>query len=386
MRYRKPKAFLSYRHEERRGDAGADSYNQQHRAWVLGFAEAMAFWNVDVIYDGRLQSMFRPITRTDPNIVPFMGEVSLLCMHVSQAFVPIITRGYLERISDLSDSGDRVHGVVTQEWDMALEFFAAGQLELVPIIREWPVGSLSHPPEPIMEENSWDYRLLVPEREEVELLTQQLHSAYDVERPPIDLTFHDWIKLYLKWSMLLQEVSLEEGIEIGGHLLKVIIESPQDPPAWQYVDEWGCDFDRPKRFLAHCSQLRAEGAFPETGQSRDLEQVMRALREGGMQTVYNPNPTPVDPEVERAAEDKASQLAQSVTRAVLEKTKRTISFDAPHPPEALQGLYFGPTNLDYSHRHPAELKHMREPPELIMGSALSPKPGFWARLFQQDKG
>ncbi len=376
--FRRPKAFISYRHQERRGDETAEAYNRQHRDWVLRFAEALASWNVDVIHDGRLRKIFRPLTGGDPSEVPFVGEVSILCMQVSQAFLPIITRGYLERICGLETGSQRAHGTVTEEWDMAVALHAEHRIELAPIIREWPVSELTTPPSPIRGENSWDFRFVEAEHDEVELLGDRLQLGYDVERPPVDLLFVDWIKLYVKWVMLLRQVDPKEQAFFEPHLLKAILQGPEVPPQWPHVDDWGCDFSRPKRFLAHCVQLRDLGVLAETGPQRDLDEEMRNLAALGVRQVQVSGPRPpVDQVKEARLQAEAAQVwtnLQGAARTHVKAHQRTLAFAGPHPPEARAGLYFGPTKPDFSHRHPAEIAQMQR--------AVQPK-GFWGRLFSK---
>ena len=74
---RRPRVFLSYRHEERKGFFGA-RYSRRHRAWVNAFAQALASWNVDVVWDDRLRNLFEPHTSVDAAELPFLAEVSTL--------------------------------------------------------------------------------------------------------------------------------------------------------------------------------------------------------------------------------------------------------------------------------------------------------------------
>ncbi|MBU1211916.1 MAG: hypothetical protein KJ587_11660 [Alphaproteobacteria bacterium] len=378
--FRRPKAFISYRHAERRGDGAAEEYNHKHRDWVLRFAEALATWNVDVIHDGRLREMLRPLTVKDPNEVPFVGEVSLLCMHVSQAFLPIITQGYLERVTGLGNGSEPVYGTVTEEWSMAMALYAAGRIEFAPIIREWPIGTLDVPPAPITESNSWDFRFVDAERDEVELIGDKLQTGYDVERPPIDLLFADWIKLYLKWSMLLQELEPKARQQLGPALLKVILETRNDPPQWPLIDDWDCDFDRPKQFLSYCADLRDRGVLVETGPQRDLDELHRNLADMGAQVEYVSQPEPpLDPQAEAKINEQIGEFhshMQNFARAQVMTYRPPIQFSGPHPEEALQGLCFGATNLDYSHRHPIDIEEIRQ--------TTSQSKGFWRRLFGGD--
>ena len=375
MYTRRPRAFLSYRHEERQGGREARLYNQNHRAWVDKFVQALASWNVDVIYDSRLRAMFRQLTAVDPNNVPYLAEVSLLCAHVSQAFLPIITRGYLERVSGVGTADERKQGTVTEEWDLASKCFAAKQIEWIPVIREWPIESISRPPEPISEENSWDFRFVAPERDEVELLADQLHSAYNVERPTIDLPFDEWVPLYVKWCMLMQSITREEGLALGVHVLKTLIESQTSPPEWPNVDRWTCEFDRPRRFLRHCFQLIKEGVFPDASEGsgrHDIDFLHKALEKAGVETVYDPNPEPVDPDKERDLDEQAKQLVNDIGRSHIESFKRSMSFGGLPPGELAEGMYFGPTKLEYSHRHPADVERLARSSE--------ERPRFFQRL------
>jgi hypothetical protein len=134
---RTPRVFISYRHEEREGLFGAKRYNLKHRTWVNDFARALASWAVDVIWDDRLQLMFKPYSRVEPSKLPFLAEVSTLCLQVTQTFMPILTRGYLERATATEDS--KRYGNVTEEWRPGTAECVTGRAEILTVVRAWPI-------------------------------------------------------------------------------------------------------------------------------------------------------------------------------------------------------------------------------------------------------
>lgn len=322
---RRPRVFLSYRHEERSGFF-ARRYNTRHRAWIHDFAHALAAWNVDVIWDDRLRDLFRPHTTTDPATLPFLAEVSTLCLQSAQAFMPIVTRGYLERIAD--DSG---HGTVTEEWKHGVAECAAGRAELVTIVREWPIEGVDAPSAPIASHNSWDFRFVAPNKDEVELLGDALHGVWHVERPAFDQSFAALISAYLKFCVSAFKLP------------------------WPGVERWGCVFERPRIFLEHQARIAAlNPPAPAAGSQRDMDEFLRAFGDRiPHATPDTPLPPPGDAAEEKHAEEQAKALARSVFAAHIERHRKPFAFDEKAPGgRASKGLYFGPTRPGFSYLHP----------------------------------
>lgn len=326
---RRPRVFLSYRHEEKVSGLDAEHYNASHRAWVNDFAHGLASWNVDVVWDDRLRDLFRPHSPIDPGLLPFLAEVSTLCLQVAQTFMPIITRGYLERI--LASTGTSGYGTVTEEWSRGIAEYVAGRAELVVIVREWPIDGYSTVPAPIESKNSWDFRFVSATSDEVEFMGDSLHGLWNIERPPVDLPFKDLISKYLKFCVQLFDLP------------------------WPGIERWDCDFRRPRLFLDHFSALlkRADG---DVGSNRDLKEnyevwgpYMSKWPEGIEQ------PAPESPDDEKKAEDEAKKMVRSIMEAHINRYRKPFDFKDERPGgRASHGLYFGPTRLEFSYLHPLD--------------------------------
>ncbi|HEV7691371.1 MAG TPA: toll/interleukin-1 receptor domain-containing protein, partial [Hyphomonadaceae bacterium] len=239
--YRRPRVFLSYRHQERPPGLFGDGHNRKHREWIDRFAHALAAWNVDVIWDDRLRSLFRPHTSVDPEKLEFLAEASTLCLQSAQAFLPVLTAGYAERVA----GGAKSKGIVTEEWQRALAEQAAGRVEITPIVREWPIPGLKTPPAAMHPDRSWDFRFVEPDKDEVELLADSFHLAWDIERPSIDMSFKDLISTYLKFCVT--EYRLP----------------------WPGVETWGCNLDRPRIWIDLMHNMQKAGALKSAGADRD---------------------------------------------------------------------------------------------------------------------
>ena len=300
--YRRPRVFLSYRHQERPPGLMGDDYNRQHRDWVERFANALATWNIDVIWDGRLRDFFRPHTSVDPEKLEFLAEISTLCFQAAQVFAPIVTAGYLERICG------GAKGIVTEEWERAVGELRSRRLDIVPIIREWPSEAM--PPTDMSSEKAWDYRFVDPDRDEVELLADSLHLDWDVERPPIDESFRDLISGYLKFC-------------VDAYLLP-----------WPGVERWGCDLDRVRAYVDFMRQMSEIKGSSSAGRSRDA-------REAGFG-----NLNVDDPEDEKFRQQAEDMLRASV-RKVIGKRR---GFDFAQAKAGSDGLHFGPTIPGFSYR------------------------------------
>lgn len=325
---RRPRVFLSYRHEEKPRNADAGGLNALHRAWVNDFARALAAWNVDVIWDDRLRDFFRPHTSLDPGRLPFLAEASALCFQVAQIFMPIVTRGYLERIA--SETGDAGYGTVTEEWSRGTAECAAGRAELVAIVREWPIQGYACVPAPIESNNAWDFRFVSPERDEVEFLCDSLHGVWRVERPNFDMPFDDWISQYVRFC----------------------VEACQLP--WPGIEAWGCDFSRLDLFMDFMTELAAIRSQTNVGSDRDLKEFSDGF---GPRTSTWPEgvekPAPLSTAEETAADEAAKKLARSVFQAHVDAYRRPFDFNHATPGgRASDGLYFGPTQPTFSYLHP----------------------------------
>ncbi|MGA7326232.1 MAG: hypothetical protein WBX25_17545 [Rhodomicrobium sp.] len=323
---RRPRVFISYRHEEQRGLFGAQRYNEQHRTWVNDFARALASWNVDVVWDERLQGLFKPHC-SDPAMLPFLAEVTTLCLQVTQTFMPIVTRGYVERaIAEPRSAG---YGTVTEEWRHGVSECTMGRAGLIAIIREWPMPDYSEVPEPISQENAWDFRFVAATRSEVEFLCDSLHGLWEVERPLFDLPFSDWISKYLQFC-----------VDAFGL-------------AWPGIERWGCNFERPRIFLEHQASLKAANpVLADAGRQRDLREDAAAMQ-------YKTVPFDPDRHTDNAhdpeRDEKAKDMMQSIMRTHIDSFRKPFDFHLKSPGgRASSGLYFGPTLRSFSYLHPID--------------------------------
>ena len=321
---RRPRVFLSYRHEERRD-------SERHQAWVHKFAQSLASWNVDVIWDERLRVLFKPYSSASSNALPFLAEVSTLCLQVAQIFMPVVTRGYMERVG--VGENQAVHGTVTEEWQRALSERTAGHAEIVAIVREWPIPGLKSPPESIGPENAWDFRFVAPIRDEVELLCDALHGLWAVERPHFDEPFADWISEYLKFC----------------------IDAFNLP--WPGIERWGCDFNRPAIYLNYRTQLAAFNPVDsEAKRQRDLAEAYSELniRKASPEELARIAEQPlISPEDEASSQAEAMQLMRNIMTKHVAQRRRPFNFSNDNPADrSPRGLYFGPTLLGFSYLHP----------------------------------
>jgi hypothetical protein len=302
--YRRPRVFLSYRHQERRPGLGGDGYNRKHREWVGAFAKALGGWNVDVIWDERLRTLFKPHTKADPEKLEFLAEVSTLCLQSAQAFVPVLTKGYLERIM----GGET--GTVSEEWARALDERDAGRLEIIPVVREWPIPDMPVPPLQVDRKRAWDFRFVAPDKDEVELLADSFHLAWNIHRPPIDMSFSSLISAYLKFCV---------------HQFRL---------PWPGMETWGCNFERPRVFI----------------------DVMRKLSTGALGGAVKPQRGTVEFELFGELEDEQFNDEAQGTHSMMQQAFSTVAaervgFDfATKAGAKPKGLYFGPTLKEFSYR------------------------------------
>jgi hypothetical protein len=320
--------FVSYRHEERHGVHDAEGYNAQHRAWVNDFARALGSWNVDVVWDERLRQMFKPYSNVDPSKVPFLAELSTLCLQVAQTFMPILTRGYLERAT--ATRGSMGYGTVTEEWRHGIAECAAGRSEIVTVVREWPIPDYSEVPAPVADGDAWDFRFVAAGRDEVELLADRLNGIWEVERPRFDLSFREWIEAYLRCCV-----------------------DALDMP-WPGIEHWDCNFDRARVFVEELAPIWLPPLNPDgVGSQRDLREASEALQ---IETIpANPSRLPPDPKSMRQMEEVARKEMRAVMQAVVDSRREPFDFREKTPGgRGSDGLYFGPTLRQFSYLHPLD--------------------------------
>lgn len=319
---RRPRAFISYRHVEPHGWFGRDRYTAKHRTWVREFAHALGAWNIDVIWDDRLRELFRPHTSQDPSLVPFVAEASTLCQLAAQTFLPVLTSGYVERIASVD--GGPGYGTVSEEWRLGIAQLAARQCEVIAVVREWPIPDCTSPPPPIADDNAWDFRFVAPAPDEVELLADHMQGLWDVERPLADMPFAQLISTYLKFCT--SELRLP----------------------WPGMEQWGCDFERPRHFLNAFKHARHPGEA-SSGSQRDLDETVRAR---GIRKVRatDHDSAPGEPAANPGEHENAMDLVRSVMTAHQARHRKPFSFTERAPGgRASKGLYFGPTISGFSH-------------------------------------
>ena len=252
--YRRPRAFISYRHQYYAEGLHAE-HDAAHQAWVAKFSDDLAAWNVDVITDVRLRQLFAPLVDR-PALAPFLAEVSTLCLFVAHIFVPIITWSYVKRINVVGDvlgEDFAQEGTVTREWNNASHLIEAGNLQLMLVQRQWaPALADLHPL--LNAELRFDLRDRgIPYDEKIEILAEHMHMDARVVRPHVDLPFSEWISMYVRWCS-------EHDTDC------------RDRP----IAEWHCDFDRAHRFLAHTDDMRIRGELPSAAEGtgrHDLDQL-----------------------------------------------------------------------------------------------------------------
>ena len=117
MSHRRPRAFISYRH----ADTPDREVNAAHRAWVGRMIEGLAARGMQAIWDADIREALRPHCRIDPLELPLCAEVSRAFTLIVDAFVPIVTTGYLERTGVIGgkETNSPSYGVVWEEWQGA---------------------------------------------------------------------------------------------------------------------------------------------------------------------------------------------------------------------------------------------------------------------------
>lgn len=226
---RRPRAFISYRHIEHEADPG-DPRNAAHRDWVEKLVADLARCDVEPVFDGHLRDLFGQYTKKDLNLVPFVAEFSAITSLTCNAFMPILTPSYIERIGygGYERQSATKWSFVLEEWHFAMHYVNAGVMQYIPIVRAGEPERIAALPLGVGPENAFDMRYPTHYGLQVQFIAQRLHAGWDGEPPLIDASLSDWLILYVNWCR-----ENYPGL------------------AEQRVDSWHVDAVRPRMFLDH---------------------------------------------------------------------------------------------------------------------------------------
>lgn len=197
---RHPRVFISYRHSERSGTPDAADFNRRHVAWVEQFARDLGSLGVEPVLDARVRQLVGPLFDTDPTTEPAIANLTLASIAVCNAFLPIVTPGWVERIGygEFKQQSSWQDGYVFDEWQQAAASARAGKIQIVPIFRD---GGLEHAVDlPLIRKAGivFAFEDDAPYEQNLELLAEYLHHGLDVRRPAIDMKLRDWLLEFLK--------------------------------------------------------------------------------------------------------------------------------------------------------------------------------------------
>jgi hypothetical protein len=226
---RRPRAFISYRHIEHEADY-ADPRNAAHRAWVAKLAADLSRHNVDAVFDGHIREAFRPFTKMDLDRVPFIAEFSAITSLTCNAFMPILTPSYVERIGygGYARQEATKWSFVLEEWHFAMHYVNAGVMQYVPIVRAGEPERIAALPLGVGPENGFDMRDVEHYDLQVRFIAERIHQGWDGEAPLITASVSEWLVIYVNWCR-----KTVPGL------------------ADQRVDAWQVDAVRPRLFLQH---------------------------------------------------------------------------------------------------------------------------------------
>jgi|LauGreSBDMM110SN_4_FD.fasta_scaffold31838_2 hypothetical protein len=225
----RPRAFISYRHAEHENVPDAARLNADHRLWVEQFCRELTQHGVDAIYDAQLREFFRPHTARDPQLVPFLAEVSTISCLVCHAFIPILTPSYIGRLgfADYQRQDSATQSFVFEEWQTGCFYANAGVMQFVPIVRAGDHELMAALPQlGVGPENGFDMRDPAHFQAQVGFIAERIMRAWDGGPALITLSLEEWVSRYIDWC---------RGNYPGC--------------ADQKVDDWQVDLLRPRLFI-----------------------------------------------------------------------------------------------------------------------------------------
>lgn len=237
---RRPRVFLSYRHQESADDP---EVNRAHRAWVHQLAADLEAAGVDVLWDEHVRACLAPYCAIDPNEAPVCQEISRSLTRICDAFAPIVTPAYLERIgvSDGMRTTSFAYGAVLDEWQGAAWLARHGALTVLPIIRSGQAQELNLAPiAPFFQGPFLDFRGAARSVYEARLgqLVERLRQLDPAGNPYPAIALQDWCDAYVAWA-------------------RVAFPDRAAAP----VDIWASDTSASQEFLdALAAEARAAGA------------------------------------------------------------------------------------------------------------------------------
>lgn len=195
-----PRVFISYRHVEATGTAGADDFNARHIAWVEQFARDLGTLGVEPVLDARLRLLFGGMFDTDPKTQPAIANMALASIGVCHAFLPIVTPGWVERIgyANFEAQGSWQDGYVLDEWQQAAAMAGAGQIEILPVFRHGGLENALNLPLVRKAGIVFAFEDDAPYEQNIGLLAEYLHNKRAVKRPAIDMSLRDWMLEFLQ--------------------------------------------------------------------------------------------------------------------------------------------------------------------------------------------
>ncbi|MDX1947339.1 MAG: hypothetical protein SFU86_18200 [Pirellulaceae bacterium] len=202
---RQARVFLSYRHREFAGP-NADELNRQHVEWVRQFSAGLRQWGVEVVDDHRVRRLLNPLLNGKAEVAPLTADVALAAMCVCQAFIPVITPGYLARLGygDYTPQTSCEDGYVLDEFQQACAMAAAGQMDLVPVLRLGNLEAIERLPLGLNRRTMFDLRDGIARDDTVELIADHLRLGWRVEKPAIDMELRDWLGQFLRERLAME--------------------------------------------------------------------------------------------------------------------------------------------------------------------------------------
>jgi hypothetical protein len=195
-----PRVFISYRHVEAVGTAGAADFNARHIAWVEEFARDLGALGVEPVLDARLRLLFGGMFDSDPKTEPAIANMALASIAVCHAFLPIVTPGWVERIGYKNFEAQQSwqDGYVMEEWQQAAAMAGAGQIEILPVFRHGGLENSLNLPFVRKTGIVFAFEDDAPYEQNIGLLADYLHNQRAVKRPAIDMSLRDWMLEFLR--------------------------------------------------------------------------------------------------------------------------------------------------------------------------------------------
>lgn len=200
-----PRIFISYKFED---ESFSAKKNLEHQNWVEWLTLNLQAFGVYSVWDKTIHSALQQNTEDSADAI--WGEICRICVLTCSFFAPIITPGYLERITwkDGEKQKSASLGVSTGEYDQFKHLEANQQMAVVPILRKVNEhnNKFKLPSGLYNNGNLFDFAGNLDRSENsMTKVIDYIYENFTAQHPAMQMNERDLIELYIDWNRIHDE-------------------------------------------------------------------------------------------------------------------------------------------------------------------------------------